>query len=127
MTIKNNLDRLHETDIWSLLLFTLYRMKNIPEFSSLSELAYVLDKKNLFKLCEYCGGTKIKIPTIQELEQGLYSLLLFQLIDIENYTFESAINELDITDKEKIRSLKAEYKKVKDIMTKYDFTPRNRI
>ena len=64
MTIKEELQKLHEPDIWSLLLFVLFKIKDIPEYSGISELAYILDRKNLLKLCEYFGGTTITMPTI---------------------------------------------------------------
>jgi hypothetical protein len=49
----------------------------VPDYMVLSELVYVLDKDNLLKLCEYFGGSTIKIPTIKELESIVYSLLLY--------------------------------------------------
>ena len=64
MTIKEELNQLKETDVYSMLLFVLYKMRGIEEYSILSELAYILDKKNLLNLCEYFGGLTIKIPTI---------------------------------------------------------------
>ena len=51
MAIKQELNKLKEMDVWSLMLFVLYNYQNIPEYSSISELAYILDKKNLLKLC----------------------------------------------------------------------------
>ena len=68
MKVKEELSNLKETDIYSLMMFVLYKMIDIPEYSSISELAFILDKDNLLKLCEYYGGTTIKIPTIQDLE-----------------------------------------------------------
>ena len=54
--IKNNLNKLTESDIWSFILFALFKMREIPEYTSLSELVYILDKTTLLKLCEYFGG-----------------------------------------------------------------------
>ena len=82
MKIKENLLTLHDMDRWSLILFVLYKLKNIPEYSTISELAYVLDKDNLLKLCEYFGGITIKIPTVDELELLIYSLVLYQYVNI---------------------------------------------
>ena len=57
------------------------KIKDLPEYSTLSELAYILDKKSLLKLCEYFGGITMTIPTIEDLENLTKSLLLnFSLI-----------------------------------------------
>ena len=69
MSINKELSKLKETDIWSLLMFVLYKVKDTEEYSSLSELSYVLDKRNMLKLCEYFGGSTLYIPTIDELER----------------------------------------------------------
>ena len=77
MKTTQELNNLKSQDIYSLILFALYKLREIPEYSTLSELAYIVDKENLLKLCEYFGGTTIHIPTIDELESILYSLLLY--------------------------------------------------
>ena len=48
--VQESLQTLNKTDVYSLLLFTLYKMHDIDEYSSLSELCYVLDNDNLIKL-----------------------------------------------------------------------------
>lgn len=60
----------------------------IPEYSSIAELVYILDKDNMLNLCEYFGGQTIKIPTIKELESLVYSLLLFQYTKIDNMDYD---------------------------------------
>ena len=77
MKIKEAVATLKETDIYSLMLFAMFKLRDIPEYSSLSELVYILDKDSLLKLCEYFGGTTIKIPTIEELETLLYALTIY--------------------------------------------------
>ena len=74
--IREELTKLKDVDVYSLILFVLFKARNVPELASLSELAYVLDKDNLLKLCEYFGGQTITIPTITELEELVYSLVL---------------------------------------------------
>ena len=37
------LEELDKRDIYSLILLILYRLKEIPEYSTLSELVYILD------------------------------------------------------------------------------------
>ena len=64
--IREELTKLKDVDVYSLILFVLFKARNVPELASLSALAYVLDKDNLLKLCEYFGGQTITIPTITE-------------------------------------------------------------
>lgn len=127
MAIKNELDKLNEMDIWSLMLFVLYNYQNIPEYSSISELAYILDKKNLLKLCEYFGGTTIKIPTIEELEVTLYAMLLYNYIHREGKSQEEAISLLHVESKHKLNDILSHYSCLKDVMSEYQLTSRGRI
>lgn len=126
MAIKNELQKLKELDIWSLMLFVLYNFQRVPEYSSLSELAYILDKKNLLKLCEYFGGQVIKIPTIDQLEETIYGMLLYQYIDIEKVPEKEALELLRV-DKSKEKQIKNCYKSVKYVLTSYELSSRDRI
>lgn len=126
MSIKDELGKLKEPDMWSLMLFVLYKVKEIPEFSGLSELAYILDKKNLLRFCEYFGGTTITVPTIEELEMLVYGLLLYQYVDIEHLLFEDAV-ELISRNNIDISTVKTNYHKIKNILQSYNFTPRSNL
>lgn len=88
---KTELDNLRTKDIYSLILFALFKLKDLPEYSALSELAYVLDKENLLKLCEFFGGMTITIPTMQELESIVYSLVLYQYVNIDGMEYNDAV------------------------------------
>ena len=123
MRIKENLLTLHDMDIWSLIFFALYKLKDIPEYSTISEMAYVLDKDNLLKLCEYFGGLTIKIPTIDELELLVHSLVLYQYVDIDGMDYEKAI-EIVGKDSVDLRAVKSGYIKICEILSKYKFSPR---
>ena len=91
MTIKEELNNLREVDTYSMILFVLYKMSEIEEYSTLGELAYVLDKQSLLNLCEYFGGMTIKIPTIKELEGLINSIMLYQYIEFEGMSYEEAV------------------------------------
>lgn len=121
--IKQNLDTLKTTDVYSLLMFVLYKLMDIPEYSSLSELVYILDRKNLLKLCEYFGGTTIKIPTIEELQQLTYALLLYQYVDIDRMDYEKAIVLIGHESKD-LRQVKISYNKLKQVLQNYQFINR---
>ena len=44
--IKTKLEELKATDIYSMMLFALYKIKDIPEYSTLSGLVYILNKES---------------------------------------------------------------------------------
>ena len=119
--IKEKLSTLKEQDFYSLILFSLYKLKDIPEYSSLSELAYILDKESLLKLCEYFGGMTLKIPTIKELETLVYTLVLYQYVNIDNIKYDDAIKLIGYKSSD-LRQVKINYHNLCDILDKYDFS-----
>ena len=121
MTIKEELNNLKEIDVYSMLLFVLYKMKDIDEYSLLSELAYVLDKQNLLNLCEYFGGMTIKIPTIDELESLLNSMMIYQYVEIEGMSYDEAISKVGFDSCDLIK-VKKDYLKLMKILDTYSFT-----
>lgn len=126
MKIKDELKHLNEIDIWNLMLFSLYSVKDAPEYSGLSELAYILDKKNLLKLCEYFGGQTITVPTIEQLELLLYGLLLYQYVNVEGMRYEDAF-ELINPPQYSHNDIRYSYNRIKNTLDNYDFTSRKRI
>ena len=125
MRIKSELKTLKEQDVWSFVLFALFKLKDTPEYSSISELAYILDKKNMLKLCEYFGGCTITIPTVEELEVVVCALLLYSYVDIENIDMTDALKMLT-PDGASIRDIKSAYKKVKEVLKDYSISPRGK-
>jgi hypothetical protein len=114
MSIRKELDNLTTSDIYSLMLFVLYKSTEIPEYSSLSQLAYILDKDSLLKLCEFYGGLTIKIPTIDQLENLMQGLLMFQLVDLDKEDFETVVDRFD---KKTVET----YNHIKEILKNYSF------
>lgn len=117
-TIRKELDNLKMTDTFSLILFVLYKIRDVEEYSTISELAYILDKDALLNLCEYFGGLTIKIPTIEELNSIVNSLLLYQYINIDGYSYEEAINKIGF-DSFQLRQVKKDYNKICSILSEY--------
>ena len=74
----------------------MYKLSNNPEYSSLCELVYVLDKESLFKLCAVYGGSTITVPTITELKKMVNVLLVYQKTR-EGKSFEKAYAEVATT------------------------------
>ena len=123
--IKDDISKLSENDIYSMGLFTLYSLTEIPDYRVLSELPYILDKKSLLKVCKYYGGTTIKIPTVEELETVMRVLLLYQRVNIEKKSLESALKELGCTTLNK--KILQVYKLISEVLDKYEFKHREKI
>ena len=49
--LTRDVSKLKEDDVINILLYAIYKLTNDPEYSAISELAYVLDKDSLYKLC----------------------------------------------------------------------------
>lgn len=120
--IKSELNKLKETDIYSMALFILYNLTNIPEYSTLGELPYLLDKDALLNFCKYYGGLTIKVPTIQELDTIMHTLLIYEDVNISGNSLESSLEKYGQTVSNK--KLLAVYKKMCEVLDKYEFKPR---
>jgi hypothetical protein len=124
MKIEEYLSKLKETDIYSLVMFALFKMHNIPEYASISELSYILDKENLFKLCEYFGGLTIRIPTLDELENMICALLVYQLVNIEHREYDEVSSTLRGKYGKRFNTIEEMYLKLCTLMTDYTFEAR---
>lgn len=119
---KNKLDNLNSEDIYSLLLFTLFKLTKVPEYSSLSELIYILDKKSFLTLCKYFGGMTIKIPTLNDLQFLLYALFVYEEVS-SGKEIDAALNGLKLPHR-KIKIVKKYYNKLLEVMQGYEFVKR---
>ena len=100
--IKRNLNNLHLSDIYSLMLFILFKVQEIPEYAVTSELCYLLDGANMTRLLTYFAGRTVTFPTESEMTVVTNALLMYQYINIDGETFTAAQNKLaDLTKKEK--------------------------
>ena len=123
MMISENLKKLNTTDIYSMLLFAVFNIQQIPGYSVLSELVYILDKNNLLKLCEYFGGQTITIPTIDELEILIYCLIVYNDVVIEKKDFEKVIKSLPV-ESHVLKQIKEKYFELKEVLDSYEFIQR---
>lgn len=119
-TIREKLNSLSETDVYSMILFALYKLIDDPKYSTLSELAYILDRENLLKFLECFGGLTIRVPSVDELNLVTNALLLYELTHLENYSMEEALEQINL-DNTPIKSLRATYATICDILANYDF------
>lgn len=118
--MKYNLESFKDVDLYSLSMFTLYKLTDVKEYSILGELPYILDKKNLIDLCTYFGGRTIKVPTVAELNSMMYLLLLYQYTKIEGMSYDKAVALIGYKSSE-LRRVKVAYKKLCEVLEKYSF------
>lgn len=124
--IKDKLKDLKEADIYSVMMFALAKLRDLPEYSALSELCYILDKNSLIKLCQVFGGLTITIPTVEEIELISYALLIYEYVDINNLQYEDAIKRINNPNLN-MRELKDSYIKLKSLLSDYDLFSRGSI
>jgi len=121
--LKKDILTLKDTDIYSLSMFALYKLIDIPEYSAISELPYILDRTNMLKLCEYFGGRTITIPTTDELYSTMTLLLLYQYVNIEGKPYDEAIKLIGYESKD-LRKVKAIYNRLCRVLNNYNIKAR---
>lgn len=122
------LEELDKRDIYSLILFILYRLKEIPEYSTLSELVYILDNENFIKLINYYGGKTIRIPKVDELSTILDALLVYEREQNTGLPLSDICKDIGISKKEIPEILKI-LQLIPQLIDNYDFkreTKRNK-
>lgn len=118
-SLKKDLNNLHLSDIYSLILFIMYKIQDIPEYAILSELSYLLDGANLTRLLTYFAGRTITIPTEEEFTNMSNALLLYQYVNIEGKSLTEALTSINATPKQK-EQITDIYLKVIPIMNNYN-------
>ncbi len=119
-SIKENLNALQLSDIYSLMLFILYKVQDIPEYAVLSEMCYLLDGSNLTRLLTYFAGKTITIPTEEEFAIVSSALLMYQYINIDGESYANAQSKLTgLTAKQKDKASEL-YLKIIPIMRQYN-------
>lgn len=119
-SIKANLNSLHLSDIYSLMLFIIYRLQDIPEYAVLSELCYLLDGNNLTRLLTYFAGKTIKIPTEEEFTTMANALLLYQYINVDGMTLVDAQAKLEDVTPKQVDKITELYLQILPIMRQYN-------
>lgn len=122
---KNNiadaLNTINNTkDIMPLLLFILYKLKDDPQYTVLSELAFILDNDNFFKFLDYYEGVTIKVPLKSEYQALLPALKLFQYTKRDGMELKEALKLLNKSPSE-LTAIKETYYKILEITKDYDF------
>ena len=123
--LKQNLNTLQLSDVYSLMFFILYKVQDIPEYATVSELCYLLDGSNLTRLLTYFAGQTIKIPTESEISILANALLLYQYINVDGFSLTAAQEKLeDLTNKQKDEATKL-YIKLIPVMNEYNISRSN--
>lgn len=109
-------------DTYSVLLFLLYLLKNNPEYNTLSELIYVVDKDNLINLLQFYGGMTVTFPTITELEELIKSLELYTYVEQDKLSVSKALKKCRVgTERDRKKYLKI-YEDICKAVQDYDIT-----
>ena len=123
--LKQNLNTLQLSDVYSLMFFILYKVQDIPEYATVSELCYLLDGSNLTRLLTYFAGQTIKIPTESEISILANALLLYQYINVDGLSLTAAQEKLEnLTNKQKDEATKL-YIKLIPVMNEYNISRSN--
>src|SRR5574344_1342872 len=124
---KNNildaLNNLDKSDTYSLLLFILYKLKDDKEYSTLSELSYILDHDSFINLLDYYGGMTIHIPTKAEFRVVIETLLLYQKVNEDNLEYSQALKDTPANYKKDVEDM---YMKVIEMLENYNIKSRKR-
>lgn len=105
--LSNKLSSLNKEDTYSMMLMLLYASNDNPRYSTLSELAYVLDHENFLNFIKYYEGQTIEIPSMDVIEDSLRVLMLFQYYKRENMDWTEAIHKAGFSSSE---SMSAKHK-----------------
>ena len=120
--IDEKLEKLKEEDVYSLILYILFQLKKNPNYSVLSELAYVIDKQSMVNLLNYFGGMTIKIPTLEELKVIINALCVYEYVNVEHLNIDEAIDKLELNNNNLSQEIKNTYFQIiKIIEEDYNF------
>ena len=121
--MKNNeFDALKQVDVYSMILFALYKLKETPDYSTLSELAYVLDEKSLFKFLEYFGGLTITVPKLEDFKLICKALILYQRVNLEGQSLNKELKAISEKGLYKIDAVRHAYEVVCEVLLNYEFS-----
>ena len=121
--INELVSNLTKADICSALCTLLYELKDVPEYSTLSELYFILDKKSIDKLMTYYEGQTVRFPTKQEVAELTQVLRLFNNYEIEKMPWKEAVLAAGF-DSSKGKAAKNKLDKLKKVIESYNYGNR---
>ena len=96
--ITKDLNTLRDDDLITIILYCIYKFTDDPDYATISELVYALDKDSMYKLCATFGGVTLKIPTLAEYKKMIKVVLVFDYVNREGLTFTEACKKAEIDD-----------------------------
>lgn len=120
INIEAALNSFEKEDIYSLLLFVMYKLKDNPDYLALSELCYIIDSESLNKFLRYYGGMTITIPKLQDLRLILKALYVYKAVNLEENDLVSVLKNF-ASDEFSMEDIKNTYVKLLEVMTNYEF------
>ena len=91
MNSVDDIKGLDKEDTYSITLLLLFVFSRNPKYSSLSELAYILDQDNFLKFIKYYEGQTITIPTMNEISKNLKVLMIYQYYVVDKLPWREAL------------------------------------
>ena len=91
--IDRDLNKLNQSDVYSIICEMLYAFRDDNSFGTMSELAYILDKDSFMRFIKYFGGTTITIPTVSEFKSTIKLIQLYHYFNIENMSWKDALDK----------------------------------
>ena len=123
--ILKALEELDKEDIYSLILFVLYRLKDVSEYSILSELIYLLDNKSFTNFLSYFEGQTIKVPKISDLMDIINALLFYERKINTDASDDEILTLLNIPKKDK-QQIISTLSLISSIIEEYDFKRKSK-
>lgn len=123
-TVSEVIGSMSNADVYSALLSFLYDMRNIPEYSLLSELCYLIkDKDSFINVLTYFSGQTVTFPTEEELSDAIQVLRLYQYHEIEKRPWKDAV-KLAGYDTSSGKLATNKLNKLKETIKKYNYNNR---
>lgn len=117
---------LSQPEVYALICESLFCLKDNPKYSTISELAFLLEKDSFIKFIKYFGGLTITVPTMEEFKETIGLLLLYQAVEIDKLPWKQALEfagysiERSRSVQRKLAILKKSIKDFKAGATQYD-------
>lgn len=124
MNLDKDLYKLTQPDVYSLICEILYVLKDNPKYSTVSELAFILERESFIKFIKYFGGTTLTVPTLDEFKEVIRLLLLYQAVEIDKMPWRKALEEAGF-DLEQSRSAQRKLALLKKALKDYRLGDRN--
>lgn len=122
--ITNLLANFKKQDVYAVLCAYLFELRELPEYSTLCELAYLTDVNSFVRLMKYYEGQTIKIPTREEFQSAIRTLLLRQYYEVEQRPWKESLQLAGFQSSEG-RAAQNRLNKLKEAISNYNYGNRD--